>query len=92
MNIIEELLLLLNENLRLYRDQLFEIKGCFQGLYPGEKVPQWIERDIKRNEVQTNIFKGRALTPEEVNQLRARYKKFCQENDTNGMGEFKLKE
>lgn len=35
--------------------------------------------------------KRRQLTDEEVQELRLKYKKYCEENNTDGIGEFKLK-
>lgn len=36
--------------------------------------------------------RGRPLTEEEVQDLRKRYKAYCEEHNTDGLGEFKLKE
>jgi hypothetical protein len=43
--------------------------------------------------MKKKLFPNRKpLTEEEVNELRRRYKKYCEENNTDGVGEFKLKQ
>jgi hypothetical protein len=43
--------------------------------------------------MKKKLFPNRKpLTKEEVNELRRKYQKYCKENNTDGIGEFKIKQ